>query len=125
MNRGTKRTLVWCAGSIGTLLISYLLCRYLFFELHGMKSFPFYLLCAGIAVSAVAAFFHAEILSAAAAVGYISGFFIGIAFGKDGADPGGGRTCSGWLIWGGIFFGCLLIGAVLQLVRRGGRKPDG
>ena len=48
MNRGTKRTLVWCAGSIGTLLISYLLCRYLFFELHGMKSFPFYLLCAGI-----------------------------------------------------------------------------
>jgi len=48
-----------------------------------------------------------------------------MAFGSVGTDPGGGRTCSGWLIWGGIFFGCLLIGAVLQLVRRGGRKPDG
>ena len=116
MNHVMKRMLAQCAGSTGALLILYLLSRYLFFDLHGMKSFPFYLLCAGVAVSAVAAFFHAGILSAAAAVGYIAGFFCGMAF---------GRTCSGWLIWGGIFFGCLLIGAVLQLVRRGGRKPDG
>ena len=114
MNHVMKRMLAQCAGSTGALLISYLLSRYLFFDLHGMKSFPFYLLCAGVAVSAVAA-----------AVGYIAGFFCGMAFGSVGTDPGGGRTCSGWLIWGGIFFGCLLIGAVLQLVRRGGRKPDG
>ena len=125
MNHVMKRMLAQCAGSTGALLISYLLSSYLFFDLHGMKSFLFYLLCAGVAVSAVAAFFHAGILSAAAAVGYIAGFFCGMAFGSVGTDPGGGRTCSGWLIWGGIFFGCLLIGAVLQLVRRGGRKPDG
>ena len=85
MNHVMKRMLAQCAGSTGALLISYLLSRYLFFDLHGMKSFPFYLLCAGVAVSAVAAFFHAGILSAAAAVGYIAGFFCG------------------WLIWGGIF----------------------
>lgn len=104
MNHVMKRMLAQCAGSTGALLISYLLSRYLFFDLHGMKSFPFYLLCAGVAVSAVAAFFHAGILSAAAAVGYIAGFFCGMAFGSVGTDPGGGRTCSGWLIWGGIFF---------------------
>ena len=72
MNHVMKRMLAQCAGSTGALLISYLLSRYLFFDLHGMKSFPFYLLCAGVAVSAVAAFFHAGILSAAAAVGYIA-----------------------------------------------------
>ena len=84
------------AGSIGTLLISYLLCRYLFFELHGMKSFPFYLLCAGIAIGCRGVF-HAEILFAAAAVGYISGFYrYGVR--QRWSDPGGGRTC-GWLIW--------------------------
>ena len=42
MNHVMKRMLAQCAGSTGALLISYLLSRYLFFDLHGMKSFPFY-----------------------------------------------------------------------------------
>ena len=34
MNHAMKRMLAQGAGSIGALLISYLLCRYLFFDLH-------------------------------------------------------------------------------------------
>jgi hypothetical protein len=76
MNLGMKRTLAQCAGPIGALLILYLLCRYLFFDLHDMKSFPVYLLCAGIAMPAAAAFFHAGILPSAAAVGCIAVFSV-------------------------------------------------
>lgn len=123
MNLGMKRTLAQCAGPIGALLILYLLCRYLFFDLHDMKSFPVYLLCAGIAMPAAAAFFHAGILPSAAAVGCIA-VFCGMAFGSGETEPGGGRTDGGRLICGGIFLVCLLIGAVLQLVRRGGRRLD-
>ena len=41
MNHVMKRMLAQCAGSTGALLILYLLSRYLFYDLHGMTSFPF------------------------------------------------------------------------------------
>lgn len=90
-----------------------------------MKSFPFYLLCVGTAAAIIASVFCARALSAAILLVYIAGFLGGIAFGSDGTDPGGGRIDSGWMIWGGVFLAFLLIGATVELARRGRRKPNG
>ena len=81
------------------LAAAYFLSRFGLFSFHEMKQWPAVLAVTGIAVLAIAARFGCRIASATTVAGYLGGFFLGLWLGKEGTDPGGGRTDSGWIIW--------------------------
>ncbi len=118
MSEKMKKRLIQTALSIIILLFEFWLCRYVFFEWHGMKQFPFFLLIVGSAIVLIAAIFSSKVMSVAALLGYILGFFSNMIFRSYGTDPGGGRTSNAWIIWGGIFLTFVLLGIVIEIVQR-------
>lgn len=112
-----KKKLIQTALSIIILLFEFWICRYVFFQWHGMKQFPFFLLTLGSAVVLIAAIFSSKAMSVAALLGYILGFFSNMILRSYGIDPGGGRTSNGWIIWGGIFLTFVLLGIVIEIVQ--------
>lgn len=100
---------------IGLLGISYWLCRFSFFELHGMKQWPNLLAMLSIVTIVIAAIFGSRLTPAAAVIGYMGGFIIAMIFNTDGVDPGGGGTNNAWIIWGIVFFLSILIGIISDL----------
>ena len=117
-----KRVL-WCAGWMGCLGIFYWLSRFVFFELHGMKSWPNTLAIAALLILLAASVAGRQILSAGAVAGYIGGFALAMAWGSHGVDPGGGATSNAWIIWGGGFMAGVAIGLIADAVDR--RKQRG
>jgi hypothetical protein len=103
---------------IGLLGISYWLCRYTFFKIHGMKGWPNLLAIISIFVLVIATILGKRILSAATVIGYMGGFILAMIFNTDGVDPRGGRTNNAWLIWGVVFIVSILIGFILNKVRK-------
>ncbi|MBS5956663.1 MAG: hypothetical protein KIC73_07095 [Clostridiales bacterium] len=87
-----KSKVKWAMATSLLLYLVYFLCRYMFIHLHGMKEWPFDLLVFGLIIITVAAFFNARRVMVLTVVGYIGGFAMGIMFGVDGVDPGGGKT---------------------------------
>lgn len=92
------------------LAAAYFLSRFGLFSFHEMKQWPAVLAVTGIAVLAIAARFGCRIASATTVARYLGGFFLGFWLGKEGTDPGGGRTDSGWIIWTFIFLLGILCG---------------
>ena len=111
-----KNKSLWGISMIGLLGISYWLCRYVFFEMHGMKDWPNLLAILSVFILVIATIFGNRIISAATVIGYIGGFILAMIFNTDGVDPGGGRTNNGWIIWGAIFSFSILIGCVLSFI---------
>ena len=117
MNAATaKHRIVWAAGSVVALGTSFLLFRYTFFGLHGMKQWPFILLILGEIVVIISSFFNATGTMIGANVGYIMGFVAGMLFGVDGVDQGGGATNNAWQIWTVVFLICIAIGVVADII---------
>ena len=108
--------------SAAILLTDFLLCRYLFFDLHGMKDWPVFMLGLGIAVLVVSFLLGGTHLPLISANGYLAGFVVGLAFRTNGFDPGGGRTDNMWLIWLAVWLGVTLIGVTAEIFL--GRKGD-
>ena len=113
-----KNKSLWGISMIGLLGISYWLCRYVFFEMHGMKDWPNLLAILSVFILVIATIFGNRIISAATVIGYIGGFILAMIFNTDGVDPGGGRTNNGWIIWGAIFSFSILIGLFLSLITK-------
>jgi len=93
-----KNKSLWGLSMIGLLGISYWLCRYTFFEMHGMKQWPNLLAILSIAILVIATIFGNRIISATTVIGYMGGFILAMTFNTDGIDPGGGRTNNAWII---------------------------
>ena len=104
------------------LLLDFLLCRYLFFELHGMKEWPVFMLGLGIAVLIVSFLLKGRHLPLISANGYLAGFVVGLVFRTNGMDPGGGRTNNMWLIWLAVWLGVNLVGVTAEIFL--GRKGE-
>lgn len=100
----------------GLLGISYWLCRYTFYEMHGMKQWPNLLALLSICILVIATIFGNQIISVATVMGYMGGFIFAMKFNTDGIDPGGGRTNNAWIIWGIIFGSSTLIGFILNFI---------
>ena len=98
------------------LLIDLLLCRFVFFRLHGMKEWPIDLFVAGLAVLLISLIARKRYVPWFTSAGYFVGFLVGIIFHKEGFDPGGGRTDNLWQIWTIVFVVCILAGIVFEIV---------
>ena len=105
--------------SAAILLGDFLLCRYLFFDLHGMKDWPEFMLGLGIFVLVVSFLLKGQHLPLISANGYLAGFVAGLVFRTNGVDPGGGRTDNLWLIWLLVWFAVALVGGAVELFCRG------
>jgi len=113
-----KQLLLIHMYSLGALLVGFIICRYVFFNLHGMKEWPVDLLIAGLVVQLVSLLARKKYVSWFCAVGYSFGFWLGVIFHKEGFDPGGGRTDNLWQIWTIVFLVCILAGVIFEIVRK-------
>ncbi len=100
----------------GILLLGFVLCRFAFFGLHGMKEWPLDLLLAGLVVITMSLLTKKQIIAWCTAGGYLAGFFVGVLFHSEGFDPGGGRTDNLWILWTVTFMVCIVAGAVTETV---------
>ena len=107
---------LWGISMIGLLGISYWLCRYTFFEMHGMKDWTNLLAILSIVILVIATMFGKRIISVATVIGYMGGFIFAMIFNTDGIDPRGGRTNNAWLIWGIVFILSIFIGFILSFI---------
>ena len=111
-----KRLLLTHLISLGVLLLGFLLCRYAFFDLHGMKEWPVDLFVAGILALLISLFARKQYAPWFTSVGYFLGFLAGALFHREGTDPGGGKTDNLWIIWTFTFLGCIVAGFLLEYV---------
>ena len=100
------------------LLFGFLLCRFVFFELHGMKEWPVDLFVVGLIVLLISLLARRKYVPWFAAGGYFLGFLAGIIFHTEGFDPGGGKTDNLWQIWTVVFVVCILAGIVFEIVMK-------
>lgn len=102
--------------SFGVLILGFLLCRYVFFGMHGMKEWPQDLLLFGLIALFVSLLARKHIAPWFTSVGYFLGFWVAVIFHTHGYDPGGGKTDNLWGIWMVTFFVCILAGFLLESV---------
>lgn len=113
-----KKDWIWLLSSAAGLALSYLLCRFVFFPLHGMKQWPTLLAAAGLAVLSVSWPFQKRAVMVMTVIGYLGGYALGEIFHTHGLDPGGGGTNNLWFIWTVAFWVSIVTGAVMDAVRR-------
>ncbi|MPW27073.1 hypothetical protein GC105_14925 [Alkalibaculum sp. M08DMB] len=101
---------------IGLLAISYWICRFVFFGMHGMKQWPNMLAIVSLIIIVIASIGGRQSLSVATVIGYIGGFVLAMIFNTDGVDQGGGATNNAWKIWGTIFICSILISIILGYI---------
>lgn len=100
--------------------IGFILCRYAFFNLHGMKQWPFALFIFGLIVIIIAAVLNARKAMYSTAGGYIIGFVLGMSCNWDTfhpeRGPNGDYTNNGWLIWLLSFLLLIAVGVIWEIV---------
>ncbi|SNR91659.1 hypothetical protein SAMN05446037_1001401 [Anaerovirgula multivorans] len=114
-----KNKILWGVALIGCLGLSYWLCRFAFFKMHGMKSWSNTLAMVSLIIIVIASIVGRRILSVATVAGYMGGFVFAMVFNTDGIDPGGGATNNAWMIWSIVFIVCLLIGLIVNIIYKG------
>ena len=107
-----KKNMIVHLASCCVLCFGFVLCRYVFFAMHGMKERPFSLFLFCFIVLAISFFTKARLVPIFTSVSYAAGFMIGVIFQTDGVDPGGGRTNNLWIIWTVVIV-CAVISSVL------------
>ncbi len=105
-----RNRILWGLSMIGLLAVSYWICRFAFFDLHGMIQWPNLLAIMSIVTIVSATIFGNRIVSIAPVIGYMGGFIIAMAFSSDTMDPGGGQTNNAWIIWAIVLISSVLIG---------------
>ena len=113
-----KSRVLWGIGLLGCLGLSYWLCRFVLFDIHGMKQWPNALAMVGFIIIIIASIGGRRIISAATIIGYMGGFILAMIFNTDGVDQGGGGTNNGWKIWGVVFVLCILIGLAFDIIHK-------
>ena len=103
---------------IGLLAISYWLCRFVFFGMHGMKQWPNMLAIVGLITIVIASIRGRQSLSIATVVGYVGGFVLAMIFNADGVDQGGGGTNNAWKIWRIVFIYSIMISIILGYISK-------
>lgn len=98
MQSNKIKRMMWPVISIILLIISFIICRYFLFDLHGMKQLIFALFIFGLIVICIAAIFNSKITMICTAVGYMASFLMGIIFQADWIDSHGTAMNNLW-IW--------------------------
>lgn len=99
----------WDEAYLVNLLIlafSYLLIRFPFFKLHGMKDWPLFML--GLALICLLLLGWAKKKKSMASLGYPISFVFSQAFSSKSYDEGGGLLSDNWKLWLIIYL-CIVI----------------
>lgn len=108
----SKKNIIVHLLSLCVLCIGFVLCRYVFYDNHGMKQLPVWLFVVGTVSMAVSFFLEGKITPICTAVAYIIGFIAGVIFQTNGVDAGGGTTNNLWIIWVVVFV-CLTLAGII------------
>ncbi|MCL2030576.1 MAG: helix-turn-helix transcriptional regulator [Oscillospiraceae bacterium] len=112
--------ILWLGTTAAVLLGSFFLCRFTFLDWHGSYQYPVFLLLIGLAAAAIAAIADGRKVMIGIMLGYLGGFAVGIVFGVDGVDPGGGATNNWWVLWTVSFAASILAGVIWEMISRKG-----
>lgn len=104
--------------SAGILCAGFALCRYTFFDLHGMKQLPALLFAVGAVSLSISFFAKGKTAPVLIPLAYIVGFAAGVVFQTDGSDAGGARTNDLWIIWTAVFICLTAAGLLCQHIRK-------
>ncbi len=118
MESNTIKRIIWTVISLFILSMGFLLCRYAFFNLHGMIQFPFLLFVFGLIVICIAAVFNGKIIMISTALGYTVSFFIGVLFQTEWIDSHGTIYNNLWIWWElmTLFFVC--VGVTWEMINK-------
>lgn len=111
-----KRNISRYLLALAVLAAGYVLCRYVLFDLHGMREWPSVLFAAGILVLALSFLAKAKGVPLAVAIGYTAAFAVGAVFQTNGTDPSGGRTNTLWILWTAAYIGITLAAAAVEII---------
>ena len=109
-----KKNIIVHLLSLCVLSIGFVLCRYVFFDIHGIKQLPVWLFVVGVVSMAVSFFLEGKTTPICTAVAYIVGFIAGAIFQTNGVDAGGGTTNNLWIIWAVVFVCLTLVGIICE-----------
>ncbi len=118
MQNKTKIRIVWTIGSLCIFHEIYLICRYEFFEIHGMSDWPFALFIFGLIVLGLSSIFYARRVMLLTPLGYILGFITGALFNVDNFDEHGSRLNNFWIWWTIVFLIFIVVGLVWEIIYR-------
>ena len=118
----SKKNILIHALSLLVLCTSFVLLRFVFLQIHGMKGWPEMLFLVGFMALAISFVCKWRITPFCTAFAYSIGFIAGFLFQTDGVDPGGGTTNNLWIIWTGVFLGPAIVGVIADLIAAFKRK---
>ena len=109
-----KKHIVHHAIALGILVFGFILCRYIFFDIHGMKEFPEVLLVLGLVVMTISALTKKKILPYFISAGYIVGFVFGFIFQVTKIDANGVSVNNLWVIWAVVNVAFIVAGVICE-----------
>lgn len=107
----------WLVSGV-ILLLSFVVCRYGLFDLHGMKSWPKHLFLMGGLFFLIAMGMRSRYIPLFTAVGYPLAFAVGLLFRHGGPTPHGGTIDRLWLVWTVTYLCIIAAGGVVELIAR-------
>ena len=87
-----KKNIILHLLSLCVLCIGFVLCRYVFFDIHGIMGLPVWLFVVGMVSMAISFFLEGKTTPIFTALAYIIGFIAGAIFQTNGVDAGGGTA---------------------------------
>ena len=122
MKSNLKSKLYWFIGAIAALCVCFLLCRYVFFSLHGMSQWTFILFVFGLVIILIAAIAGARKVMFGTVSGYIVGFALGMIFQTNTfhpyRGPDGGYTNNAWVIWTLVYLAFIVLSIVWEVIAK-------
>lgn len=112
INKKTRS--IWGIAAVAMIGLSYLLVRFVLFDLHGMKEWPNILALFSIVVIVMASILKKRVIFIGVIFGYLVGFALAMIFSTSGVDAGGGATNNAWIIWTGFLLLSIAISAILS-----------
>ena len=109
-----KVSLISRVIGLGILMIGFVLGRYVFFDVHGMKEFPVTLLVLGLAVMLISLLTSQKVLPYFISTGYLIGFGIGFLFQVTKMDANGVSVNNLWVIWAGVYVAFIVAGFLCE-----------
>ena len=96
------------------IIINYILTRFIYFNVHGMKDFPNTMSLLSAALTCLFILSENNISAICSTIGNTIGFFIGLMFYSVKVDYITGNTSNLWLIWGISYFIVVILGMVIN-----------
>ena len=120
MKNNLKSRICWFLGTIVALGICFLLCRYVFWGLHGMRQWTFILFAFGLIVILIAAITDARKVMLGTVGGYIIGFGLGMMLQTDTFHPDrgiyGDYTNNAWVIWTSVYLVFIALSIIWEVI---------